>query len=415
MVAYDEMLKKVATQTKTDEQALSAKADSVLLQEGAGWEAAGKNEEQRKTLALRVAARQLVAEKTRLSRSGATAYEGMFINVPREKDWAKMAYNKMKNTLTGMATEGRLALVSQGAVVLYENNHDGTFTRHANPSLLARQSFEEDVSSTDISQDAVPSRSVALDSNTMFSLIWDKDNMHFANGNENFKYGANRPLEEPDRSCLFVGRKVGSNGEPTIHSFRFNGALAKESWPTFVTGTIGMKPANREGMAYGTKVTAFSPDASLTNIFSSPPLAFNGDDSPTGIVADWLNGEEGHLLPSLSDCHTVYAGLDDKAKWNTVFGTVVEVVHIDPRDKGGFIITLGDTDIMSDAAPIELYVSAKEEGEIDFGVGSELLVIGSPWTSREGEQRFMVNGWWCMNAIEPLADTSSEDGDGWDA
>ena len=34
MVAYDEMLKKVATQTKTDEQALSAKADSVLLQEG---------------------------------------------------------------------------------------------------------------------------------------------------------------------------------------------------------------------------------------------------------------------------------------------------------------------------------------------------------------------------------------------
>ena len=411
MVAYEEMLKKVATQTNTDAQALSAKADSVLLQEGAGWEAAGKNEEQRKTLALRVAARQLVAEKTRLSRSGATSYEGMFINVPREKDWAKMAYNKMKNTLTGMNTEGRLALVSQGAVVLYENNHDGTYTRHANPSLLARQVFEEDCSSTDIPQDSVPARSVALDSNTMFSLVWDKDNMHFANGNDNFKYGANRPLEEPDRSCLFVGRKAGSNDEPTIHSFRFNGALAKESWPTFVTGTIGMKPANREGMAYGTKVTAFSPDANLTSVFSSPPLAMS-ENGPNGIVADWLGDT---LLSSLSECHTAYSALGDKEKWDAIFGTVVEVVHIDPRDKGGFVITLGDTDIMSDAPPIELYVSAKEEGEVDFGVGSELLVIGSPWTSREGEQRFSINGWWCMNAIEPLADTASEEGDGWDA
>lgn len=411
MVAYEEMLKKVATQTNTDAQALSAKADSVLLQEGAGWEAAGKNEEQRKTLALRVAARQLVAEKTRLSRSGATSYEGMFINVPREKDWAKMAYNKMKNTLTGMNTEGRLALVSQGAVVLYENNHDGTYTRHANPSLLARQVFEEDCSSTDIPQDSVPARSVALDSNTMFSLVWDKDNMHFANGNDNFKYGANRPLEEPDRSCLFVGRKAGSNDEPSIHSFRFNGALAKESWPTFVTGTIGMKPANREGMAYGTKVTAFSPDANLTSVFSSPPLAMS-ENGPNGIVADWLGDT---LLSSLSECHTAYSALGDKEKWDAIFGTIVEVVHIDPRDKGGFVITLGDTDIMSDAPPIELYVSAKEEGEVDFGVGSELLIVGSPWTSREGEQRFSINGWWCMNTIEPLADTSSDDGDGWDA
>ncbi len=410
MVAYEDMLKKVAAQTKTDADALSAKADSVLLQEGAGWEAAGKNEEQRKTLALRVAARQLVAEKAKLSRSGATLYEGMFVNVPREKDWAQMAYNKTKKTLAGLDADGRLALVSQGAVVLYENNHDGSWTRHANPSLLSRQPFEEDVSSTEIT--SVPPRSVDLDANTMFSLVWDKNNMHFANGNPNFKYGANRPLEEPDRSCLFIGRKAGSNDEPTIHSFRFNGALAKESWPTFVTGTIGMKPANRDGMAYGTKVTTFSPDASLTSIFSAPPLALV-DGAPQGMVVDWLGDG---LCQSLSDCHTAYAALDDKAKWDTTFGSVVEVVHIDPRDKGGFIITLGDMDIMSDAAPVELYLSAKEEGEVDFGVGSELLIVGSPWVSREGENRFMVNGWWCMNAIAPLADTDfSGDGDGWDA
>lgn len=410
MVAYEDMLNKVAKQTKTDADTLSAKADSVLLQEGAGWEAAGKNEEQRKTLALRVAARQLVAEKAKLSRSGATLYEGMFVNVPREKDWAKMAYNKTKKTLAGLDADGRLALVSQGAVVLYENNHDGTYTRHANPSLLSRQPFEEDVSSTEIT--SVPPRSVELDANTSFSLIWDKNNMHFANGNPNFKYGANRPLEEPDRSCLFLGRKQGSSDEPSLISMRFNGALAKESWPTFVTGTIGMKPANRDDMAYGTKATAFTPDANITNIFSAPPLALV-DGAPQGMVADWL-GET--LCESLSECHTGYAALDDKAKWDTTFGTVVEVVHIDPRDNGGFIITLGDMDIMSDAAPVELYVSAKEEGEVDFGVGSELLIIGSPWVSREGEQRFMVNGWWCMNAIAPLADTDfTGDGDGWDA
>lgn len=410
MVAYEDMLNKVAKQTNTDADTLSAKADAVLLQEGAGWEAAGKNEEQRKTLALRVAARQLVAEKAKLSRSGATLYEGMFVNVPREKDWAQMAYNKTKKTLAGLDPDGRLALVSQGAVVLYENNHDGTWTRHANPSLLNRQPFEEDVSSTEIT--SVPPRSMELDANTSFSLIWDKNNMHFANGNSNFKYGANRPLEEPDRSCLFLGRKQGSSDEPSLISMRFNGALAKESWPTFTTGTIGMKPANRDDMAYGTKATAFTPDAGLTSIFSAPPLALV-DGAPQGMVADWL-GET--LCQSLSDCHAAYAALDDKAKWDTTFGTVVEVVHIDPRDNGGFIITLGDMDIMSDAAPVELYVSAKEEGEVDFGVGSELLIVGSPWVSREGENRFMVNGWWCMNAIAPLADTDfAGDGDGWDA
>lgn len=407
MVAYEEMLKKVAAQTKTDEGTLSAKADAVLLAEGAGWEAAGKNEEQRKTLALRVAARQLVAEKAKLSRSGATLYEGMFVNVPREKDWAKMAYNKTKNTLAGLDMDGRLALVSQGAVVLYENNHDGTWTRHANPSLLARQSFSEDVATAEIT--SVPPRSMDLDSNTKFSLVWDKANTHFANGNENFKYGANRPLEEPDRSCLFLGRKQGSSDEPSLISMRFNGALANESWPTFVTGTIGMKPANRDDMAYGTKATVFTADSSLTNIFSAPPLAV-GDSGPSGAVADWLGDT---LMPSLSECHTAYAALDDKAKWDTIFGTIVEVVHIDPRDNGGFIITLGDMDIMSEAAPVELYVSAKEEGEVDFGVGSELLIVGGPWVSREGELRFSVNGWWCMSAIEPLADTATDDG--WDA
>ena len=408
MSTYAEMMKKVASQVKTDEATLSAKADAILAQEGAGWEASGKNEEQRKTLALRVAARQLVAEKAKLTRSGATMYEGMFVNVPREKDWAKMAYNKMGKTLKSMPDMAqRLALVGQGALIIYENNHDGTFTRHANPSLLNRQAFEEGTRSDEITQ--IPPRHVALDANTSFSLVWDKATTHFANGNENFKYGANRPLEEPDRSCLFLGRKAGTNDEPSMIDVRFNGALAKTSWPTFVTGTIGLKPANREGMAYGTKVTAFTADANLSSIYSAAPLMID-ENGAHGLVADWL-GET--LMPSLDKCHEHYEALDQKAKWNTTYGTVVEVVHIDPREKGGFIITVADPDIMSETPPIELYVGASEESAVDFGVGSELLVVGSPWVTRDGEARFMTTGWWCMNRIEPLADTDAGE-DGWD-
>ena len=408
MVAYEQMIEKVATQVGTDPKTLSAKADAILAQEGAGWEASGKNEEQRKTLALRVAARQLVAEKAKLTRSGATMYEGMFVNVPREKDWAKMAYNKMSKTLKSMPDMAqRLALVGQGALIIYENNHDGTYTRHANPSLLNQQDFAEGTRSDEIKE--IPPRHIALDANTSFSLIWDKATTHFANGKPNFKYGSARPLEEPDRSCLFLGRKAGSNDSPSLHSFRYNGNLAKQSWPTFVTGTIGMKPANREGMAYGTKVTAFTTDAELSSIFTAPPLMVD-ENGASGLIADWL-GET--LMSSLDKCHEHYATLDDKAKWDTTYATVVEVVHIDPRENGGFIVTVADADIMSETPPIEVYVGASEETSVDFGVGSELVVVGSPWVTRDGEARFMTSGWWCMNRIAPLADTDDGE-DGWD-
>lgn len=408
MVAYEQMIEKVAGQIKTTVEALSAKADLLLAQEGAGWEAAGKNEEQRKVLALRVAARQISSEKAKLTRSGATLFEGMFVSVPREKDWAKMAYNKMKNTLSALDEAGRLALVEQGSVVLYENNHDGSFTRHTNPSLMAKQSFEEGMQSSDI--DSLPPRHMALDANTSFSLVWDKNNMTFANGNANFKYGSNRPLEELDRTCLFMGRKEGTTGEPEIIEVRLSGEQAKIQFPTFVCGKIGLKPAAKVGLCYGSKATVFTADDSVMDIFSAPPFALDDNGSPFGIVADWLGN---NLKSSIEACGKAYADLDQKAKWNTVFGTIVEVVHIDPRENGGFIVTLGDTDIMSEAEVVSLYVPADQEGEVDFGVGSELLIVGSPWITREEELRFMVNSWWCANRIAPLADTDA-DGDGWD-
>lgn len=408
MTEYEQMLNNVAKQVGCDADTLRVKADAVLLEEGSAWTSSGKTEQEASVLALRVAARRFVSEKSRLSRSGATLYEGMFLSVPREKDWSQMAYNKMKNTLQTLDESGRLALVGQGALYLYENNHDGTYTRHANPSLLNKQTFEEGVDSSEVSQ--LPKHIVSLDDNTSFTLVWDKTNTHFANGNANFKYGSPRPLNEPDRSCVFVGRKSGSNDEMRLHEFRFNGELAKKQWATFTTGTIGMKPSAKDTLCYGTKATEFNADSSIASSFPSPPLALDDGSQPTGIVADWLGDG---LLPSLSACFDAYDTLDEKERWNTIHGTVVEVIHIDPRENGGFILTVADTDIMSPALPLEMYVSREHEGEVTFGVGSELVIVGGVWKTKEGEHRMSVSGWWCMNAIEPLADTPTDDG--WDS
>lgn len=408
MVNVNEMKTKVAAQVGTDENTLTAKMEAVLAAEGPAWASAGKTDEQQQTLALRIAARQIAAEAAKMARSGATVYEGMFVNVERYKDWGEMAYNKMKATLSTLDTEGRLALVGQGAIYLYEDNHDGTFTRHGNTSLLGRQSFVEGYDSVDVN--ALPERCMALDTNTHFSLVWEKNNMTFANGNENFRYGAARPTSEKDRTCLFLGRVKGNGSAPGIIEVRFSGAEAEVQHPTFVPGTIGLKTANKPGLCYGVKGSGFNVDASVASIFSGPPLSLDGGQ-PSGPVADWLGST---LMQSLDACATHYATLDGKERWDTIYGTVVEVAHIDPRDNGGFTVTVGDLDILSPHDPIDIYVAPEHESLITFGVGSEMLIIGQPWTTRDGEGRFSVNAWWCMDAIGTVdADAGSDDG--WDA
>lgn len=407
-MSTEEMMKKVATQIGVGVEALSAQAESVYATESAGWLNAGKTEEECRKLAMRVAARKIAADRARLNRTGATLYEGMFLSVPREKDWGKMAYNKMKNTLASMPDMAqRLALVEQGAIYLYENNHDGTWTRHGNPSLLTRQAYEAGMESKDVP--SVPERSMALDANTSFSIVWDKNNRTFANGNENFKYGSPRPLEELDRTCIFMGRAQGTSGAPEIIEVRLSGEQAKIRFPTYVTGTIGLKAANRAGLAYGTKATEFTADPNVASAFPSPPLVL-GDSGPTGgAIHDWLGDT---VLQSIEKCAEHYANLDQKAKWETQFATICEVVDINPRDNGGFTVSVADVDIMSSASVVDIYVSPEEEGEVDFGVGSGVVIVGSPWVTRDGETRFMVNGWWCIDRIAPLADIDG--GDGWD-
>ena len=406
---YADMLKKVATQIGTDKGALADKASAVYFTESAAWLASGKTEDECQVLALRVAARQITAEKARLARSGADLYEGMFVSVPRPKDWAGMAFKKMKGTLDTLDEDGRMALVTQGAIQVFENNHDGSWTCHYNPSLSEKRMFEEQYDTKDIP--SLPKRTMPLGDGVHFGLIWDKNNMNFANGNPNFKYGILRPLEELDRTCIFYGRKSGDSSEPEAIEVRLSGEQAKVQFPTFVTGTIGLKSGNKAGLCYGTKATAFNADPSKSEIFGQPPLSLT-DGAPSGVIADWL-GET--LLPSLEKCAEVYDTLDQKERWNTTFATVVEVVHIDPREQGGFVLSLADTDIMSGAPVIDMIVPSEHEGEVDFAIGSEIVIIGSPWTTQEGEMRFATSGWWCVNAMAPLADSEVTEDTGWDA
>jgi len=89
---------------------------------------------------------------------------------------------------------------------------------------------------------------------------------------------------------------------------------------------------------------------------------------------------------------------------------VAEVVHIDPRDNGGYTVTLGDLDILSSAPTQDIWVGAEQEHLINFGVGSQIAVFGTVWQTKEGEHRFSCQGWYVVETVEAI---SVED-DGWD-
>ena len=110
---------------------------------------------------------------------------------------------------------------------------------------------------------------------------------------------------------------------------------------------------------------------------------------------------------------------DTDQKWEKLCAVHGEVVHIDPREKGGYIVTVGDLDITSTAAAIDIYVPAEHEFRMDFGVGSEIVVVGRAWISRDDEPRLDSTAWWVCDSIAAAPalsdDTASEDAQGWDA
>ena len=233
-------LNNVAKTLNVTVDVLRQKTLAVLEEQAPAWRNANKSEEDCGLLAIRVAARSISTENARLSRSGATKYEGMFISSPRPKEWGKILYNKMKNQLITASQEVRQTLVDSGAVVLFEDNHDGTFTRSAREDFYGQEVADV----TDL-----PNHTMKLDENTHFFVVWDKANKTFPSGDVNFKYGRPRPQDERERTSLFLGRPEGSSGEMQLINLKAQGKAADVQHPTFMTGIIPLR-AGKNNNAY---------------------------------------------------------------------------------------------------------------------------------------------------------------------
>ncbi len=402
MADIDQMIDRISKNIGASEETVRSRMDIVLSENKNTWLDAGKTEDECSLNALRIAGRQIKSESERLKRSGATLYEGMFVSVPRYKDWADLAYKKAAGTISQGIDTVIDSLIEDGNTILYEDNNDGTFTKRYNPSLAQKADFESGSASTDI--DALPKGTYDAGNGIHFHLIWDKANPTFPSGDANWKYGKPRPLTEKDRTCLFLGRPQGSKDDMRIYSMRFNGQLAEEQHPTFVAGTIAMRPARNGDVAYGKAgVSVFNRDDAVQASFSgSPDALIAGLDQ----IKTLENG--------LQDIEAYVGTLSDKERWDALAAAIVEVIHIDPRDNGGYIITVGDLDIMSTAGTVDIYVTTKHESLVDFAVGSTLMVVGSPYMSRDDEAKLAVTGWWCHESMAASAPEQLPDEGGWD-
>ena len=397
MVNIEQMIERISKNVNCSMESLTSRMGAVLEQNKAVWLDAGKTDEECNINALRIAGRQIKSEGDRLKRSGATLYEGMFVSVPRYKDWAQLAYKKASASVGDSAVAD--AMVDDGLAIIYEDNNDGTYTKKYNPSLARGDAFESGTATTDITE--LPKNTYDAGNGIHFHLIWDKASPTFPSGDKNFKYGNARPLSEKDRQCMFLGRVVGE-GEPKLYNFRFNGALAETDLPTFVAGKIAMRPAKNGKDAYGkVGVSSFMQDESVQGIFSDAPDALVG-----GLDAIEI------LEGGFQDIEKYVGGLSDKERWDALVGVMAEVIHIDPRDNGGFVITVGDLDIMSIAGTVDVYVPQATAHLVDFAVGSTLMVVGQPYMSREGEARLVTTGWWCAESLSGAVVES--DVEGWD-
>ena len=377
MVDIEQMIERISKNVGCSVDALKTRMSMVLESNKSVWLDAGKSDDECNINALRIAGRQIKSEGDRLKRSGATLYEGMFVSVPRYKDWAELAYKKAAGSITESAVAD--AMVDDGLAIIYEDNNDGTYTKKYNPSLARGDSFESGTATTDITE--LPKNTYSAGDGIHFHLVWDKVSPTFPSGDKNFKYGNARPLSEKDRQTLFLGRVAGE-GDVKLYNFRFNGALADIEFPAFVAGKIAMRPARNGELAYGKAgVSTFAIDESVQSIFSGAPDALVGE-------LDRIKVLEG----GFQDIEKFVKGLTDKERWDAIVAVMAEVIHIDPRDNGGYVITTGDLDIMSMAGTVDVYVPSSNGHLVDFSVGSTLMVVGQPYISRDGEPKMSCTG-----------------------
>jgi hypothetical protein len=404
-----EQIEKVATQIGVSVDALQARMTTVSASQGSAWKASGYDDEKIESLTLRISARQLHTEQTKIANSGATVLEGMVIRTPRYKDWGEMRYNKMTAQLKSCTDEVRSTLIEQGAIVLFEDNHDGTWTRSINESLKNKVAFE--VGSIEDSVTTPHAKAVEVDENTMFYIIADKGAPLWPSGDANWRYGAPSPQSDKKRTCHFLGRKAGSSDDMKEYSIVLSGDMAETAYPTFMPGSIAVKLNKKGDTGYAKAgVTDFNPDASLAYMFSGPPVAWD-EDTPTGLMVDLLGGLEpaGRFLKGFDSLASYHASIPESEKWTAYCGLIAEVVHIDPRENGGYTVTLGDLDILSSAPTQDVWVDKEQEHLITFGVGSQVAVFGSVWM-RDDEARFSAQGWYVVESVDII----EADEDGWD-
>jgi len=395
MSSYEEVVERAAKNIGVESSVLTGRAETVLEENKQDWLNAGRSEDDARLMALRVAARLIRSDVDRAKKSGCEMYEGMFVSVPRYKDWADLAYNKMAGTLSTANETMIKSLVSSGQVTVFTKNGEG-WTKHSNPALDAKNAFSEGYTTSEVSDLPDNHRFADGSTSTAFYLVWDKASPTWPSGDSNFKYGSPRPQKELSRNCTFLGREQGTTDKPVLMSVRLNGDLAQTAYPTYVPGTIAMK-GGKNNTAYGkANVSVFNRNDDLASMFTGPPSDLIGDI--VTVKLESLDEITGY----------VEAHRNDDGWWDTLAAVNTEVIHIDPRDRGGFIVTCADLDLASMAPSVDVYVPAEHESLVDFGVGSTVMVVGAPWTSREGEGRLSVTGWWCASAIQPSVDG------GWD-
>ena len=404
------VLERVANNVGCTVADLTAHHDLIKQKHSENLIANGVTGEDLEIKTLRMASAEMRQIKARLSRSGCEMVEGMFINCHRYKDWGALAYKKMAETLKGLDEMGRTALVAQGAVALYLNDDiNGGYRFVHNPSLVNKEEFH--ASHIERHETDLPSQAHTIGDETgHFVCIVDKSSPTWPSGTANFRYGQFRKQSEPERTCLFYGRTQGNKNMRLI-TVKIGGEDAKNIHPTFVAGKIPLRVGKDGNVAYAKNVVSvFSTDESINALFTEAPINADGGGPLTEFGVKVLGG--------LSDLKPFVEGLNDKEKWDAVCALPLEVAHIDPREGGGYIITVADLDLTSPEQPMDLYVSAIEENRVDFSVGSVLCVLGNAWVGQQGDGRMSITGWFCMESIgmqESNQETTQTqiDDDGW--
>ena len=139
MADIDQMIDRISKNIGASEETVRSRMDIVLSENKNTWLDAGKTEDECSLNALRIAGRQIKSESERLKRSGATLYEGMFVSVPRYKDWADLAYKKAAGTISQGIDTVIDSLIEEGNIILYEDSpvaHAPTLTHYPKAHMM---------------------------------------------------------------------------------------------------------------------------------------------------------------------------------------------------------------------------------------------------------------------------------------